>query len=44
MWASNENLPKTKVVDHENLCNFYVQNFFICAPENRKKFRLPRGP
>ena len=29
MWTSNENLPKTKVVDLETLHKFGIQYFFI---------------
>ena len=44
MWATNGNLPATKVVDIEKLCKFDVQHFFHLNPENRENFRLPRGP
>ena len=29
MWASNENMPETKVVDLEKLHKFGIQHFFI---------------
>ena len=44
MWTSNENLPKTKVVDLETLYKFGIQHFFIWALENIENFSLLRGP
>ena len=44
MWTSNENLPKTKVVDLEKLHKFGIQHFFIWAPKNIENFSLPWGP
>ena len=44
IWTSNENLPKTKVVDLEILHTFGIQHFFIWAPEKRENFSLPRDP
>ena len=40
MWTSNENLPKTKVVDPEKLHKFGIQHFFIWAKEEVDNFSL----
>ena len=38
MWTSNENLPKTKVVDLEKLHKFGIQHFFHLRPGHSRKF------
>ena len=43
MWTSNENLPKTKVVEHEKLHKFDIQHFFIWAQEDKDNFSLQNG-
>ena len=44
MWTSNENFPKTKVVELEKLHKFGIQHFFILAQEDRDNFSLQNGP
>ena len=44
MWTSNENLPKTKVVDLEKLNMFGIQHFFIWAQEERENLDYRKVP